>query len=114
VPGPAVGRGVADGSGARAVAAETAGVTEEDSQTLKTLHIQGRQIRLETGAIVWGGLHEDSVVWKFTSKDKAVTTLSLSRPAMRAVLQLFQGLIGCDRDFAAVSVDPPDSEETGA
>jgi hypothetical protein len=81
------------------------GVTHDERMP----EIQGRVVQLENGAKVWGGLHGNSVVWRFTSKDGATTDLSLSREAMAAVIHIFQGLIGCDRDFAAVSFMPPES-----
>lgn len=81
------------------------GVSEHDERMPE---IQGRAVELETGSKVWGGLHNNSVVWRFTSKDGATTDLSLSRDAMAAVIHIFQGLIGCDRDFAAVGFMPPE------
>lgn len=69
--------------------------------------IQGREILLSTGAKVWGGVLLDSTIWRFTSKDGAVTRVKLSHEAVCALVQLFQGLLGCDEDFAAVTFDPP-------
>lgn len=69
--------------------------------------VQGRSITLKSGAQVWGGLHEQSIVWKFTSVERAITTVVLSREAMRAVVDLYQGMIGGDTDFFNVSFEPP-------
>lgn len=74
--------------------------------------IQGRAVELENGAKVWGGLHRNSVVWRFTSTAGATTDVSLSREAMGAMLHIFQGLIGCDRDFATVTFMPPESPQS--
>lgn len=71
--------------------------------------MMGRIVQLDSGAKVWGALHKQSVVWRFTSKDGATTDLRVSREAMAAVIHIFQGLIGCDREFAEVNFMPPDS-----
>jgi len=80
-------------------------------QTTNADLIHGREIVLPNGAKVWGGLHNQSVVWKFTSSEDAVTTLCLSRDAMRALVQIYQGLAGCDENFARVDVELPDSAD---
>lgn len=73
--------------------------------------IEGRIIQLSSGASVWGGIHNGSTYWRFVGKNGGVTRLALSPEAVAAMVQLFQGMLGCDPDFAAVTFEPnlPDS-----
>lgn len=70
-----------------------------------TKTIVGREIQLASGAKVFGGRHEQSIVWKFTSTEGGITHLTLSREAMAAMVHVFQGLIGCDPDFVAIELE---------
>lgn len=70
-----------------------------------TLVLQGRESILDSGAKVWGALHESSTVWKFTSTSGAVTTICLSQDAMRAMMMVYQGLVGVDRNFVSVMIE---------
>lgn len=79
-------------------------MAEEQSESGSTV-IHGRQAILPNGAKVWGGLREGGVVWKFTSVEGGVTTLALSDHAMHAVFGVYQGLLGCDEDFARVTCE---------
>lgn len=79
-------------------------ITTEDVP--KSITINGHEIALDSGAKVWGGRYEKSAVWKFTSSEGAITHLSLSMAAMGAIVQLYQGMIGCDKEFAAVGFEP--------
>jgi len=69
--------------------------------------IEGREIVLSNGAKVWGGIYNGSTVWRFTSKAGAVTRLVLSQEAAAAFVQLFQGILGCDPDFASIVFETP-------
>jgi len=71
--------------------------------------VMGREIVLPSGAKVFGALHERSVVWKFTSTSCAVTDITLSREAMTAMVQIFQGIIGCDTDLVRVGIEVRES-----
>lgn len=86
-------------------------VTEEKEQSTV---VHGRVIELPSGAKVWGGLQDRRVVWRFTSSEGGITTLSLSDHAMHAVIQIYQGLIGCDEDFARVTVERAEDPTPGA
>lgn len=84
-------------------------VNELQPPTTETL--MGHVIQLSNGASVWGAAYNGSTIWKFVSKDGAVTRVALSTEAVAAMVQLFQGMLGCDPDFAAVMFEPsrPDS-----
>lgn len=72
--------------------------------------LYGREIKLSSGARVFGALHKNSAVWKFTSSEGAITHITLSTQAMSAMVQLYQGMLGCDENFATVGFEPlPDS-----
>lgn len=79
-----------------------------EPETTEKATIQGRHITLESGAEVWGGFHENSVYWRFTSVGGAHTDIRLSIAAMKAMIQVYQGLLGCDIDFLSVNLEPPE------
>lgn len=75
--------------------------------------IYGREVTLATGAKVFGACHKSSIVWKFTSKDGAITHVTLSRQAVAAMVHVYQGLVGCDPEFAAVEFEAPADSASG-
>ena len=91
----------------------TTSPSESEGQPPTTETLLGHVIRLSNGASVWGAAYNGSTIWKFVSKDGAVTRVALSTEAVAAMVQLFQGMLGCDPDFAAVMFEPstPDSAE---
>lgn len=88
-------------------------MTEERASGDGSITMQGRQIELSNGAKVWGGLRDGGVVWRFVSKEGGVTSIALSDLAMQAVLFVYQGLIGCDEEFARVSAERQPQSEDG-